>query len=118
MVLKRSKPNNKTLFINATSERVKVTNNNKLTDNNISNILNAYTEMKDIQHFAKLVSNSEIATKDYNLTVSSYVEQEDTREAVDIQALNAEIEQIVIREDKLRKEIAAIISELEGNVND
>jgi type I restriction enzyme M protein len=118
MVLKRSKPNNKTLFINATSECVKVTNNNKLTDNIISNILDAYTEKKDIQHFAKLVLNSEIATKDYNLTVSSYVEQEDTREAVDIKALNSLIEQIVMREDKLKKEISVIISEIEGAANE
>jgi type I restriction enzyme M protein len=114
MVLKKSKRENSTLFIDASAEFIKVTNNNKLTDDNIENILKAYTERKNTEHFCKLVTNKEIDAKDYNLTVSSYVEQKNTREGVDIKALNAEIEKIVERENKLRAEIAIIISEIEG----
>ena len=69
---------------------------------------------KDASHFVKLVSNGDVAAQDYNLSVSSYVEQEDKREKVDIAALNAEIEAIVARGDVLRDEIAAIIAEIEG----
>jgi type I restriction enzyme M protein len=68
---------------------------------------------KDIEHFAKLVPNSEIAEQDYNLSVSTYVEQEDTREKIDIVALNAEIEMIVVRQQVLREEIDKIIAEIE-----
>ena len=57
--------------------------------------------------------NSEIAEQDYNLSVSTYVEQEDTREKIDIVALNAEIEKIVAREHILREEIDKIIAEIE-----
>jgi type I restriction enzyme M protein len=112
-VLKKSKTDNSTLFIDASKEFVKVTNNNKLTQENINNILNAYTGRKDISHFSKLVPNGKIAEQDYNLSVSTYEEQEDTREKIDITALKAEIERIVAREQVLREEIAKIIAEIE-----
>jgi type I restriction enzyme M protein len=113
MVLKKSKSENSTLFIDASKEFVKVTNNNKLTQGNIDKILNAFTARKDIEHFAKLVPNNKIAEQDYNLSVFTYVEQEDTREKIDIVALNAEIEKIVTREQALREEIDKIIAEIE-----
>jgi len=113
MVLKKSKADNNTLFIDASKEFVKVTNNNKLTQENIDKILNAFKDRKDIDHFTRVVPNSEIAEQDYNLSVSTYVEQEDTKEKVDIVALNAEIEKIVAREQILREEIDKIISEIE-----
>lgn len=114
MVLKKSKADNSTLFIDASKEFVKVTNNNKLTQKNIETIVAAFAERKDIQHFCTLVPNSAIAAKEYNLSVSTYVEQKDTREVVDIAQLNAEIEQIVAREQVLREEIAKIIADIEG----
>lgn len=113
MVLKKSKTDNKTLFIDASREFIKVTNNNKLTNQNIDNILKAYTERIDVKYFSSIVPNSEIAKQDYNLSVSIYVEQEDTKEKIDIAALNAEIEKIVAREQALREEIYRIISEIE-----
>jgi type I restriction enzyme M protein len=114
MVLKKSKSENATLFIDASSECVKVTNSNKLTSDNIGKIIAAYTERADSEYFAKLVPNGDIAAQDYNLSVSTYVEQEDKRVAVNITALNAEIERIVAREEVLRREIAKIIVEIEG----
>ena len=114
MVLSKSKRSSNVLFIDASEEYVKVTNNNKLTQENISKIVAAYTKRKTIKHFAKLVPHAGIVEQDYNLSASAYVEQEDKRETVDIKALNAEINRIVAREDVLRKEIDAIIAEIEG----
>ncbi len=113
MVLKKSKTENSTLFIDASQEFVKVTNSNKLTPNNIRKIVAAFTERADKKHFAKVVPNAQIAEQDYNLSVSTYVEQEDTREIIDIVALNKEIEEIVAREQVLREEIDKIIAEIE-----
>lgn len=113
MVLKKSKLDNATLFIDASKEYVKVTNSNKLTQENIVNIVSAYAERKDKQYFTRLVPNSEIAEQDYNLSISTYVEQEDTREKIDIVKLNAEIAEIVAREQVLRDEIDKIIAEIE-----
>lgn len=118
MVLKKSKNENKTLFIDASKECVKVTNSNKLTQDNITAILEAFKARKDAEYFARLVPNEDVAEQGYNLSVSTYVEKEDKREVVDIAVLNAEIERIVAREDVLRREISAIISEIEGDGGD
>lgn len=113
MVLKKSKSENSTLFIDASKEYVKVTNNNKLTEENIQKIVDVYTSKETVEHFSCLVPNEKIAENDYNLSVSSYVEAEDTREKVDIKVLNAEIKEIVAKEEKLRAEIDKIIAEIE-----
>ena len=113
MVLKKAKKDNCTLFIDATKECIKITNSNKLTEDNIQNILDTFTERKDKDYVSKLVSNETIAEGDYNLSVSTYVEQEDKREKVDIVKLNAELKEIVEKENKLRAEIDQIIAELE-----
>ena len=112
MVLKKAKKDNCTLFIDATKQCVKVTNSNKLTDDNIAAILEFYTGRKDVEHQSRLVQNEEVAANDYNLSVSTYVEQEDTREKVDIVKLNAELREIVERENVLRAEIDRIIEEI------
>lgn len=114
MVLKKSKSKNSTLFIDASRECIKVTNNNKLTDENIAKIISAYEARINEEYFVRLVSNDEVAAQDYNLSVSSYVEPEDKREVVNIVKLNSEIEAIVARENVLRNEIAAIIADIEG----
>ena len=114
MVLKKNKTDNKTLFIDASAEFVKVTNNNKLTEENIHKIVEAFVSRADTEHFTRCVPYEEIVENDYNLSVSTYVEQKDSREVIDIVKLNAEIEQIVAREQVLRDEIAKIIAEIEG----
>lgn len=118
MVLKKSKTENNMLFIDASKECVKVTNNNKLTEENIRNILAAYEKREDREYYAVVVSNDRIADNGYNLSVSSYVEQEDTREKIDIKKLNAEIKEIVAREEMLRAEIDKIIMEIEVERNE
>ena len=113
MVLKKSKQDSSVLFIDATKECVKVTNSNKLTVENIEAIYSCYMERLEKEHFSKVVTYDEIAVQDYNLSVSTYVEQEDTREVIDIKELNREISEIVAREQVLRDEIEKIIAEIE-----
>ena len=113
MVLKKSKPDNRVLFIDASKEFVKVTNNNKLSEDNIDNIVNSFVSREDKEYFSRLVAYDEIKENDYNLSVSTYVEAEDTREKIDIVKLNAEIKEIVAREQVLRDEIDKIIAEIE-----
>ena len=113
MVLKKNKKDNNTLFIDATKECIKVTNNNQLTEQNINNIIKIFKNRKDVEYIAKLVSNKEIVENDYNLSVSTYVEKEDTREKIDIVELNKKIDEIVAKEQELRDAINKIISEIE-----
>ena len=115
MVLKKNKIDNSTLFIDASKEAVKVTNNNRLTNENIENILKIFENREDVQYVARLVSNKEIAENNYNLSVSTYVEKEDTREVIDIKELNKQLDEIVARENILRDEISKIIAEIEAD---
>lgn len=113
MVMKKNKTDNRTLFIDASSECVKVTNNNKLTAENIARIVDVFAKHEEIPYFSKLAEYQDIVDNEYNLSVSTYVEAKDSREKIDIVKLNAEIEQIVAREQVLRDEIAKIIAEIE-----
>lgn len=114
IVLKKSKSDNATLFIDASAEFVRSGNKNKLTEANQQRILEAYIARANVEYFARLVENADIAANSYNIAVSSYVEQADTSEVVDIQALNAKIAAIVARQAELRTQIDAIVADLEG----
>ena len=118
IVLKKSKTDNATLFIDASKESVKSGNKEKLSDQNKEKILNAFIERTNKAHFARLVPNADIAANDYNIAVSSYVEQEDTREVIDIKKLNAKIAETVKRQNELRHAIDEIVNDLEGNSNE
>lgn len=113
LVMAKNKTENKTLFIDASKEFKKETNNNILTMENIEKIVTKFSDKVDEEHFARLVDNIEIAENDYNLSVSTYVEKEDTREVIDIIKLNKEIEETVSKIDELRASINEIVKELE-----
>jgi len=115
IVLKKSKKDNKTLFIDASAEFVHSGNKNKLSEANRAKILAAFIKRQDAQYFAKLVDNQIIAENDYNIAVSSYVVAEDKREVVDIAELNAKIAKIVARQNELRTAIDEIVADIEGN---
>jgi type I restriction enzyme M protein len=115
IILKKSKTDNKTLFIDASKEFMRGGNKNKLSEENRKKILDAFTSRKDIEYFAKLVDNKEIADNDYNIAVSSYVIAEDTREVINIKELNKKIEKIVKRQQELRSAIDEIVRDIEGN---
>lgn len=112
MVLKKSKADTTTLFIDASEECIKVTNNNRLTPENIDSIVKIFTDRQDVQYKATLAKYDDIKDNDYNLSISTYVEAKDTREVIDINALNAQIAEIVERENFLRAEIDKIIAEI------
>lgn len=115
IVLKKSKNDNKTLFIDGSAEFVRGGNKNKLSDKNRKRILDAFKERKDIEYFAKLVDNDEILANECNLAVSSYVVVEDKREITDIKDLNKKISEIVKRQQELRIEIDKIVEDIEGD---
>lgn len=115
IVLKKSKADNSTLFIDGSAQFVRGGNKNKLTPDNQEAILTAFVERVHVDHFARLVDNAEIADNDYNLSVSSYVEPQDTQEVIDITALNAEIARIVSRQQELRIAIDEIVADLEDS---
>jgi len=114
LVLSKHKSDTKTQFIDASGLFKKETNNNVLTTKHIETIMQAFDSKADTDHMARSVDYEEVAEKDYNLSVSSYVEAKDTREVIDITQLNAEIASTVSKIDQLRKDIDLIVAEIEG----
>ncbi len=113
IVLKKSKKDNAILFIDASDKFEHPGNKNVLSEQNIEDIMRAYIDRTDVEHMCKLVNNTDVLANDCNLSVSSYVEQKDNREIIDIKVLNQQIMQIVARQDTLRKQIDAIVAGLE-----
>lgn len=116
LVLSKHKTDAKIQFINAAGSDFfrKETNNNVIEEEHIDKIMHIFSSKEDSRTVAKSVDNSAIAENGYNLSVSSYVEPENTREEINIQELNERIRQIVAHENELRAEIDQIIAELEA----
>ena len=113
LVMSKNKTENKVLFIDASKEFKKETNNNILEEKNIDAIVEEFRNRTDVEYYSRYVDVSEIEENDYNLSVSTYVEKEDTREVIDIKVLNKELEETVKKIDALRSSINEIVKELE-----
>ena len=113
IVLKKNKPDNRVCFIDASGEFIHEGNKNRLSDDNINRIYEAHRKKEEIAHFCHIVTTKDIEQEEFNLSVSTYVEQEDTREQIDIAVLNKQIDQIVQRQSELRTQLDAIIKDLE-----
>ena len=111
---KSARPDNKILFIDASKEFVKNGNKNRLTTENQEHIYQVFAERKEEEYFSRLVSVDEVLANDANLSVSSYVEQEDTREMIDIEQVNANMRTLIAEGNTLNARIEEIIKELGG----
>ena len=118
LVLKKSRATNDVLFIDASAEFVRKGNKNKLSEENRQKILDSFTNRQNIDYFAKVAAYEDVAANDYNLSVSSYVEAEDTQEVINITELNADIANIVAHQSELRTKIDAIVADLERDKNE
>lgn len=115
LVLSKHKLDTTTQFIDASTLFKKGTNNNNLLeDAHIERIMRVFDSKENLDHFARSVPLEKVAANDYNLSVSSYVEARDTREVVDIAQLSTALKTTVARIDQLRKDIDAIVAEIEG----
>jgi len=114
LVLSKHKTEDKTQFIDASKLFKSETNTNVLTDAHIEQIMTLFDTKEDTDYLSASVDNSAIAKNDYNLSVSAYVEAEDTREVIDIKTLNTELKKTVAKIDKLRADIDKIVAEIEA----
>lgn len=116
LVLSKHKLDTNVQFIDASGEEFfkKETNNNILTEKHIKRIMGMFASKENVPHVAQSVAFEAIVENGYNLSVSSYVEAEDTREVINIVKLNAELKKTVANIERLRAEIEAIVAEIEG----
>lgn len=112
MVMKKNKPDNKVMFINAENEFVKETNQSRLSEGSLAQIMKWYEDREDVEYRVKIAPYDDIVKAKYNLSVSTYVGKEDTREVIDIDNLNKRLDEVVAKENQLRSDIAEIVKEI------
>ena len=118
LVLMKNKTDNNILFVDASEEFVRNTNKNKLSDENINNIIKQLKDRKSVENKAYLAPYEKIKANDYNISVNSYLKITTKEEQIDIKELNKQIKEIVEKENNTRKELDKIIAELESDSNE
>ena len=113
LVLKKNKSDNNILFVDASDECVRNTNKNKLSDNNINNIINLLIDRKSVDNKSYLASYDEVKDNEYNISVNSYLKVNTNDNNIDIKAVNKKLAEVVPRQQQIRKELEEIIKELE-----
>ena len=117
LVLKKNKLDNNILFIDASKEFVRGTNKAKLSDENIDNILSLYKQRTSVENKSYLATHDEIVENNFNLSVSSYLKITEQQEKIDIKKINHNINELIVEENQIAKEIDTIISQL-GDIDD
>ena len=112
-MLKKNKSDNNILFVDASEEFVRNTNKNKLSDENINNIVNLLKNRLSVDNKAYLATYDEIKENDYNISVNSYLKTNTGEVEIDIEEVNKKLAEIVPRQQQIRKELEEIIKELE-----
>ena len=118
LVLKKNKTDNNILFIDASDEFVRNTNKNKMSEENINNIVNWVKTRKTIEKKAYLATYEEIKENDYNISVNSYLKSNVNEVKIDIQEVNRKLAEIVPRQQQIRNELEEIIRELESSYHE
>lgn len=113
LVLKKNKADNNILFVDATDECVRTTNKNKLSDENIENIVSLLKDRKSVENKSYLATYEEVKDNDYNISVNSYLKTVGEDTTIDIEEVNKKLSEVVPRQQKIREELEAIIKELE-----
>lgn len=115
LVLKKNKTDNNILFVDASKEFVRNTNKNKLSDNNIENIITLLKDRKTVENKSYLATYEEVKDNEYNISVNSYLKISGENTTIDIKEVNKILAEVVPRQQKIREELEAIIKELEDD---
>ena len=118
LVLKKNKSDNNILFVDASEEFTRNTNKNKLSDENINNIVGLLKNRKTIENKAYLATYDEVKENDYNISVNSYLKSSTEDNKIDIEEVNKRLAEVVPRQQQIRKELEEIIKELEVNYHE
>ena len=118
LVLKKNKTDNNILFVDASEEFIRNTNKNKLSEENINNIVDLLKERKSVENKSYLAPYEEIKENDYNISVNSYLKSNINEVKIDIEEVNKKLAEIVPKQQQIRKELEEIIRELESDYHE
>ncbi|WP_018969051.1 type I restriction-modification system subunit M [Rubritalea marina] len=115
LVLKKQRSSDDVLFIDASQHFEKVGNQNQLRPEDISKIVDTYTNRETIDKFSYLAPLSEIEENDYNLNIPRYVDTFEEEEPVDLDAVSEELKALESEMAATNATIASFCQEL--NIN-
>ena len=118
LVLKKNKSDNNILFIDATEEFTRTTNKNKLSDENINNIVDLLKNRNSVENKSYLATYDEVKDNDYNISVNTYLKTNTEDNKIDIAEVNKKLAEVVPRQQQIRKELEEIIKELEADYHE
>ena len=118
LVLKKNKSDNNILFVDASSECVRNTNKNKLSEENINNIISLLKDRKSVENKSYIATYEEIKDNDYNISVNSYLRTNIETKKIDIEKVNRKLAEIVPKQQQIREELEEIIKELEADYHE
>ena len=112
LVFRRNKKADTVLFIDASREFKRGTNQNELTEENIGKIVATFRTRKDVDKYAHVADIDEIKKNDYNLNIPRYVDTFDEEEEIDLMAVRAERENLKAELAQLELEMNSYLQEL------
>ena len=112
IILKKNRIKRDVLFIDASKEFVKGKNQNKLNNENIDKIVDAYNKREDIEKYAYLAGFEEIEENEFNLNIPRYVNTFEEEESIDMALIGSTISDIRKEKIELKHSIHEMISTL------
>ena len=107
LIFKRDRTDNDILFIDASREFNKDTNQNSIDENHIQKILDTYKSRTEIEKYSHVATLEEIQENDYNLNIPRYVDTFEEEEVIDLEAIKANI-------IKIEQELAEVKAKMDG----
>ena len=111
LVLRKNKADTDILFINAERDYGHEGNKNKLTEENIQQIVKWHVDREDVDYTVRKVPVSEVEENEFSLDVGAYIEEEDTTERLTLAEIQERLDECVEREAELRAQISEILAE-------
>ena len=100
------------LFIDAGLEYEKGKNQNRLRDEDIEKICDAYKNRKDIEKYSKKASIEEIRENEYNLNISRYIDSFEDEERINLKSIIKEIHVLEKENTKLNNKLENILKDI------
>ncbi len=115
LVVNKSKPEhlkNKVIFIDASQDFKEGKNQNRLEDEHVKKIVDAYDAGEEIDKYMRVVDMAEIKENDFNLNIARYIDTSEEEEPVDLLATLASIKDIEVQEKAIDDKLEGFLKEL------
>jgi type I restriction enzyme M protein len=114
LVFKQNRVREEILFIDASGDEYyeKGKNQNKLREEDLQRIINAYENYESIEKYAYVANRDEIKENDYNLNIPRYVDTFEEEEMVDMEAVAENISRIKGELAEVEAQMAKYLEEL------